>query len=93
LVDDLATAKRRGFRTTFVVDVQSHHLTTAFDTNHVAMTYIVMDADQNPLSRFTGEGTSNGVYGSMDAHFRDAVAMATANLDAKATQLLQGGGK
>lgn len=93
LIDDLATAKQRGFRTTFVVDIQYHHLVTAFDTNHVALTYVVMDAAQNPLSRFTGEGTSHGVYGSTDAHFRDAVAMAVANLDAKATQLLKDGGK
>ena len=27
LVDDLATAKKRGFRTTFVIDIQSHHIT------------------------------------------------------------------
>jgi hypothetical protein len=91
LIDDLATAKQRGFRTTFVVDIQYHHLVTAFDTNHVALTYVVMDAGQKPLSRFTGEGTSHGVYGSTDAHFRDAVAMAVANLDAKATQLLSSG--
>ena len=91
LIDDLASAKQRGFRTTFVVDIQSHHLQTAFDTNHVSLTYIVMDADQKPLSRFTGEGVSHTTYGSMDAHFRDAVAMAVSNLDAKATQLLQGG--
>lgn len=93
LVDDLATAKQRGFRTTFVIDIQSHHITSAFDTNHVTMTYIVMDADQKPLSRFSGEGSSHTTYGSMDPHFRDAVAMAVANLDAKSTQLLQGGGK
>jgi hypothetical protein len=92
LVDDLATAKKRGFRTTVVADIQYHHLVTAFDTNHVTLTYVVMNADETPISRFSGEGTSHGVYGSTDPHFRDAVAMAVANLDAKAAQLLQGSG-
>lgn len=92
LVDDLATARQRGFRTTFVVDIQFHHLVTAFDTNHVAITYIVMDADEKPLSRIVGEGKSGTSYGSMDAHFRDAVAMSVANLDTKTTNLLRGGG-
>ena len=92
LVDDLATARRRGFRTTFVVDIQFHHLVSAFDTNHVAITYIVMDAGEKPVSRIVGEGKSGTSYGSMDPHFRDAVAMSVADLEAKATQLLQGGG-
>jgi hypothetical protein len=92
LVDDLATAQQRGFRTTIVVDIQSHHLVSAFDTNRVTITLIAMDSGLRPVSRIVAEGQSGTSYGSMDAHFRDAVAMSVANLDAKATQLLHGGG-
>lgn len=92
LVDDLATAQQRGFRTTIVVDIQVHHLVSAFDTNHVMITLIAMDASLRPVSRIVAEGKSGTSYGSMDPHFRDAVAMSVANLDAKAAQLLHGGG-
>ncbi|HXQ51481.1 MAG TPA: hypothetical protein VN802_10340 [Stellaceae bacterium] len=92
LVDDLATARQRGFHTTFVVDIQYHHLVTAFDTNHVTITLVVMDARETPVSRIVAEGKSGTTYGSMDAHFRDAAAMSVATLDAKATQFLRDSG-
>lgn len=88
LVEDLRTARQRGFRTTFVMDIQAHHLVTAFDRNQIHLTVIAMDASQRPVSRIVAEGASGTTYGSMDAHFRDAVAMAVGNLEAKTARLL-----
>jgi hypothetical protein len=88
LVDDLATAKQRGMHTTFVLDIQVHHLVTAFDTNSVDITLIVMDANQRPVSRFVGHGTSGTNYGSMDPHFDVAVRTAVQDFEAKAARLL-----
>jgi hypothetical protein len=88
LLDDLATARQRGMRTAFVLDIQVHHLTSAFDTNTVDILLIALDANQRPVSRFVGHGTSSTNYGSMDPHFDQAVVRAVQDFDAKAGQLL-----
>lgn len=88
LVEDLATARQRGMRTTLVLDIQVHHLVTAFDTNSVTILLIAMDATQRPVSRLVARGTSGTNYGSMDPHFDQAVIRAVQDFDAKVGQLL-----
>ena len=88
LVDDLATARRRGFRTALVLDLRSHHLVSAFDENRATITVVVLADSRQPVSRIVAQGTSRTTYGSMDPHWNEAVNMAVANLEAKVSALL-----
>jgi hypothetical protein len=84
LVDDLAAARERKFRTTLVLDLRAYRPTAASDTNRADITLVVLDAAQNPLSRIVVQGASGGVGGRL----QDAVDMAVEQFEQKTSQLL-----
>jgi len=55
-VDDLASAARQRFGTTFVIDIKNKAGMFPGDKTTVEITVIALDAAQKPISRITGRG-------------------------------------
>jgi hypothetical protein len=82
-VDDLATAARRKFSTSIVVDIVQilGAMTGQKTTAHV--TAIFFDAQQSPISRLESSGTTTVGYPAVTSRFREASDIALADFGSK----------
>ena len=87
LVDDLATAARQRYDTTIVFDVKSTRGILPGSETTSDLMFIVLDAQQRPVSRLTGRGTSV-IRAYVTPSAREAPERALAELDAKSERLL-----
>jgi len=89
LVDDLATASRRGKKSTIVVDLRSELGKLSGQRTNVAVTLVFMDERQRPVSRITGQGSAVIPYPAFSFGFQEAADQALQDLAAKMDAVLR----
>ncbi len=87
-VDDLATAERQRFSTTFVLDIQIKHGLYPGDNTVVEIVIIALDAQQKPVSRLVGRGSIT-IRPYVEPNAREAMDEALLSLNAKAETFLK----